>query len=169
MHILPDLAWLEEKYKNDPVTFIGVHSAKFSNEASRETIRAAILRYEIQHPVVIDDNMKIWRSYAARSWPTQVVIDSKGYITGTAAGEGNREVIDRAIVEALEQGRSDHTLADGPLTLRKEANVLATSGLAFPGKILADDESGRLYVSDSNHNRIIIYFPTISSASLLAP
>lgn len=156
MHILPDLAWLEEKYKNDPVTFIGVHSAKFSNEASRETIRAAILRYEIQHPVVIDDNMKIWRSYAARSWPTQVVIDSKGYITSTAAGEGNREVIDLAIAEALEQGRSDHTLTNGPLTLRKEANVRATSGLAFPGKVLADDESGRLYVSDSNHNRIII-------------
>ncbi len=33
MHILPDLAYLEDKYANEPVTFIGVHSAKFSNEA----------------------------------------------------------------------------------------------------------------------------------------
>src|SRR3989304_5936991 len=60
IHILPDLAYLEHKYRNEPVTFIGVHSAKFTNEAARETIRAAILRYEIQQPVVIDDDMKIW-------------------------------------------------------------------------------------------------------------
>ena len=41
MHVLPDLAYLEEKYQADPVTVIGVHSAKFANEASRQTIRAA--------------------------------------------------------------------------------------------------------------------------------
>lgn len=156
MHILPDLAWLEEKYKNDPVTFIGVHSAKFTNEASRETIRSAILRYEIKHPVVVDDNMKIWRSYAVRSWPTLVVVDSNGYVAGVAAGEGNRDEIDHAIAQALTQGQANNTLADGPLTLKLEANVPATSGLAFPGKVLADDEKGRLYIADSNHNRIII-------------
>jgi len=55
MHILPDLSFLEHKYAAEPVTFIGVHSAKFTNEASTETIRQAILRYEIQHPVVVDD------------------------------------------------------------------------------------------------------------------
>ena len=57
MHILPDLAYLEHKYENDPVAFIGVHSAKFANEANRQTIRAATLRYHIHHPVVIDDQM----------------------------------------------------------------------------------------------------------------
>jgi len=155
MHILPDLAYLEHKYRNEPVTFIGVHSAKFTNEASRETIRAAILRYEIQHPVVIDDDMKIWRSYAVRSWPTVVVIDARGCVISTAAGEGNREVIDQAIVQALEQGRAAGTLAAGPMTLRKEASVRAVSGLAFPGKVLADVESKRLFVADSSHNRIV--------------
>src|SRR3989339_704938 len=39
MHVLPDLAFLEEKYKSEPFQVIGVHSAKFENEASRETIR----------------------------------------------------------------------------------------------------------------------------------
>lgn len=156
MHILPDLAYLEDKYGNEPVTFIGVHSAKFTNEASRETIRAAILRYEIQHPVVIDDNMKTWRSYAVRSWPTVVVIDPSGNVVGNVAGEGCREAIDTAIAHALGQGHADGTLAAGPLTLRREASVRAASGLAFPGKILADERAGRLYVADSNHNRIVI-------------
>ena len=156
IHILPDLAYLEHKYKSDPVTFIGVHSAKFTNEASRETIRAAILRYEIHHPVVIDDQMKLWRAYAVRSWPTLVVIDPTGRIVATAAGEGNRETIDQAITQALAQGHSASTLADGPLTLRREAGVRAASGLAFPGKVLVCEASNRIFVADSNHNRLII-------------
>ncbi len=156
MHILPDLAFLEEKYEDDPVTFIGVHSAKFPNEASRETIRAAILRYEIKHPVVIDDRMKIWRSYAVRSWPTVVVVDSSGTIVGVAAGEGNRDVLDQLIAQTLHQSRLNNTLASEPLALRREASVRAASGLAFPGKVLADASAKRLYVVDSNHNRIVI-------------
>lgn len=156
IHILPDLKFLEEKYRDQPVCFIGVHSAKFSNEASRETIRAAILRYEIEHPVVIDDNMKIWREYAARSWPTLVVVDSRGYVAMHVAGEGNRDVIDQAVEESLNQGKSAGTLAGAPLTLHKEAVVPAATGLCFPGKILADQNEGKLFVADSNHNRIVI-------------
>ncbi len=156
MHILPDLAYLEHKYRNHPVVFIGVHSAKFPNESSRETIRSAILRYEIQHPVVIDDGMKIWRSYAARSWPTLLVVDPTGSIVLHLAGEGNRNALDQAIEQALAQARSAGTLASAPLTLRREANVRATSGLAFPGKVLADLELDRLFVADSNHNRIVV-------------
>ncbi len=156
IHILPDLAFLEEKYKHDPVAFIGVHSAKFPNEASRETIRAAILRYEIAHPVIIDDSMKIWRSYAVRSWPTVVVIDPNGCVAGTFAGEGNREAIDQAVSQSLAQARSAGTLAGGPLEIQRDQSVRAASGLKFPGKVLADEESGRLFVADSNHNRIVI-------------
>jgi thiol-disulfide isomerase/thioredoxin len=165
IHILPDLSFLEHKYTDGPVTFIGVHSAKFSNEASRETIRQAILRYEIHHPVVIDDGMKNWRAYAARSWPTVVVVDPRGYVIGNVAGEGHRETLDQMIGQALAQAKANGTLADAPLTLRREANVRATSGLAFPGKVFADAESGRLYVADSNHNRVLIAEPPAETGS----
>ncbi len=156
IHILPDLKFLEEKYHDQPVCFIGVHSAKFSNEASRETIRAAILRYEIAHPVVIDEDMHLWRGYAARSWPTVVVVGGEGHVVSVAAGEGNRDVIDHAIAQALASGKAGATLANAPLELTREANVPAVSGLKFPGKILADAATDRLYVADSNHNRIIV-------------
>lgn len=156
IHILPDLAFLERKYANEPVTFIGVHSAKFTNEASPETIRAAILRYEINHPVIVDENMKLWRSFRVRSWPTVVIIDPTGAVITAFAGEGNRDALDQAIAQALSQGRSLGTLAAGPLKLRKEGAVRAASGLAFPGKVLADAETNRLYIADSNHNRIVI-------------
>ena len=32
MHILPELASLEAKYADSPMTVVGVHSAKFDNE-----------------------------------------------------------------------------------------------------------------------------------------
>lgn len=156
IHILPDLAYLEHKHAHEPVAFIGVHSAKFTNEANRETIRAAILRYEIQHPVVIDDQMKIWRAYAVRSWPTVVVIDPSGHIVGVAAGEGNREVLDGLIGQALAQGRAIGSLAAGPIQLPREGNVRAASGLCFPGKVVADQSLKRLFVADSNHNRVVV-------------
>src|SRR6185436_1030734 len=56
MHVIPDLKKLERKYPNELVV-IGVHSAKFTNERDTDNIRQAILRYEIEHPVVNDKDM----------------------------------------------------------------------------------------------------------------
>ncbi|KAG5529239.1 hypothetical protein RHGRI_029813 [Rhododendron griersonianum] len=51
MHVLPDLEFLEKKYKDMPFTVVGVHFAKFDNEKDLEAIRNAILQYGITHPV----------------------------------------------------------------------------------------------------------------------
>ena len=156
MHVLPDLAYLEDKYARDPFLVIGVHSAKFENEGSRQTIRAAIGRYEIRHPVVVDQEMRIWSEYAVKSWPTLVLVGPDRRIVGAVAGEGNRDVLDQAIAKTLEEARAAGTLAAGPLRLAREESVRAASGLAFPGKVVADPASGRLFIADSNHNRIVI-------------
>lgn len=156
IHILPDLAFLEDKYADQPVVFIGVHSAKFTNEADRETIRAAILRYQIRHPVVIDEDMRLWRAYGVRSWPTQVVIDAAGRIVGAVAGENQRDAVDRMIAEALARGQAEGVLASGPLSFRREQTPPADSGLSFPGKVFADPELKLIFVADSNHNRILV-------------
>ena len=59
MHILPELKKLEQAYPNQLVV-IGVHSAKFETEKGTKNIEEAILRYEIEHPVVNDADHKIW-------------------------------------------------------------------------------------------------------------
>ena len=53
MHIIPQLKKLEKKYPAELVV-IGVHTAKFTTEKETDNIRQAILRYEIEHPVVND-------------------------------------------------------------------------------------------------------------------
>src|SRR5438067_1692741 len=58
-HVLPDLARLEEKYKNELVV-IGVHSPKFFAERDSANIRQKVREYGIKHPVVNDANQVIW-------------------------------------------------------------------------------------------------------------
>src|SRR5262244_1521292 len=100
MHIIPDLKKLEAKYPTQLVV-IGVHSAKFPNERESDNIRQAVLRYEIEHPVVNDAEFRIWRRYGVRAWPTRVLIDPEGYVVGGVSGEGHYETFDRIIGELI--------------------------------------------------------------------
>src|SRR6266852_959753 len=114
IHTLPDLAKLEKKYPNQLVV-IGVHSAKFENERNSESIRKAILRYEIAHPVVNDADMKIWQSYGVSSWPTLWLIDPEGFLVGWSSGEGRSEALDRVIGDLIARHRQKKTLKEEPI------------------------------------------------------
>ena len=156
IHTMPDLAKLEKKYANQLVV-IGVHSPKFDTEKETNSIRKAILRYEIQHPVVNDADMKIWRRYDAHSWPTLVLIDPEGNYLGTASGEGNFEVLDRVIGKLVEAARKKKTLDEKPLRFDSaQFRDRPDTPLYFPGKVLADAKGNRLFISDSTHHRIVI-------------
>jgi len=155
IHIIPDLKKLEKKYPNELVV-IGVHSAKFENEKDLENIRRIILRYEIEHPIVNDADFNIWRSYAVDAWPTRYLIDPAGYIIGRLSGEGGYEALDKAIADSIAEFRKRGELNEAPLQLVLERARVGDLPLAFPGKILADEKGGRLFIADSDHNRIVV-------------
>jgi DNA-binding beta-propeller fold protein YncE len=154
IHTLPDLARLEKKYAKELVV-IGVHSAKFENEKSTDSIRKAILRYEVHHPVVNDAAMRIWQRYSVSSWPTLVLIDPEGNLVGYASGEGNYDVLDKVISRLIEQHKAKKTLNDKPLRFEL-THEDGASPLFFPGKVTADAASNRLFIADSTHHRIVI-------------
>lgn len=156
MHILPDLAYLEEKYADQPFAVVGVHSAKFENEKDAEQIDQAIARYDIRHPVVVDEEFSIWQSYGVRAWPTLAVIDTGGKVVGVVSGEGHRELLDQVVGALLREGRENGTLATEPLRLPQERRDPGPQQLYFPGKVAADPAGGRLFIADSNHHRIIV-------------
>jgi thiol-disulfide isomerase/thioredoxin len=155
MHILPDLKYLEEKYPNELVV-IGVHSAKFENEKQTDNIRNAILRYEIKHPVINDSEMVVWQKYNIHSWPSLVIIDPEGQYVGFLSGEGKREALDEVISSMIAYHRAAGTLNEKPIKFEMESEKVKATPLNYPGKILADVPGNRLFVSDSNHNRIVI-------------
>ncbi len=155
LHTLPDLAYLEEKYAAQPFVVIGVHSGKFDHEKDAQHIRQAILRHNISHPVAVDSDYEIWNEYAVRVWPTLVLIDPLGYVVGTLTGEGHREQLDRAIAQLLSEHRVRGTLTE-PMEFKLERETFEPGFLQFPGKVLADARGDRLFISDTNHHRVIV-------------
>lgn len=161
MHIIPDLKRLERKYA-DELVVIGVHSAKFTTERESDNIRQAIARYEIVHPVVNDRDMVVWQEYGARAWPTLVLIDPSGKIVHARSGGNVFEAFDGLIAGLVRQFDAAGELDRRPLDLGPVEHAPA-SPLAFPGKVLADAASRRLFIADSNHNRIVVVSLTDNS------
>ncbi|XP_071709747.1 protein SUPPRESSOR OF QUENCHING 1, chloroplastic [Rutidosis leptorrhynchoides] len=159
MHVLPDLEFLEKKYKDMPFTVVGVHSAKFDNEKDLEAIRNAVLRYGITHPVVNDGDMYMWHELGINSWPTFAIVGPTGKLIAQLAGEGRRKDLDD-LVEAALLFYGRRNLLDNtpiPISLEKDNDPqLLKSPLKFPGKLAIDVFNNRLFISDSNHNRIVV-------------
>jgi len=156
MHIVPDLKYLEEKYAGQPFVVIGVHSAKFTNEKTRANIRQAVLRWEIEHPVVVDSDFAVWQAYTVRAWPTLVMIDPGGYVLGVFSGEGNREILDVYLETVLEIFGQEGKLNSLPLELQSETHDFPASMLRYPGKIISDPRTKRLIIADTNHDRLLV-------------
>jgi DNA-binding beta-propeller fold protein YncE len=155
MHVLRDLKTLEQRFPEE-LAVIGVHSPKFTNEKASENLKRILVRYEIEHPVVNDANLEIWRRYGAKAWPTRVIIDPAGNLVGTAMGEGNLEGFLNAIRTVVRVFDERKEIDRSPLPLQLERVHHADRPLLYPGKVLADEASGRLFIADSNHNRIVV-------------
>ena len=155
MHIIPDLKRLEKRYERELVV-IGVHSAKFTGERQTDNIRQAILRYEIEHPVVNDFAMEVWQQYTVQAWPTLMLIDPEGKLVGYFSGEGVFEPFDKLIAKLIETFDAKGKIDRAPFNRKLERMKAPSSILAFPGKVLADEKSKQLFISDSNHNRIVV-------------
>ncbi len=155
MHVFPQLRKLEHRYPGE-LAVVGVHSAKFEAERATENIRDAVMRYEVEHPVINDKDFRVWQQYSVRAWPTLYFIDPEGKVIGKHEGEIPVEELDRLIADMIrqfdERGLVDRMPADG----RLERDGMPDRPLMFPGKVLADAASGRLFVADSNHHRIVV-------------
>ncbi|MBN1590895.1 MAG: redoxin domain-containing protein [Pirellulales bacterium] len=153
MHILPELKQLEKDYPKNLVV-IGVHSAKFQTEKDKQNILEAIERHEIEHPVLVDSELKVWRQFAVDSWPTVVLIDPQGNLVWRRSGEITASQVAKLLNRAIPVYRRAGLLDERPLSFGVEHS--APGPLRFPGKLLADPVGRRLFIADSSHNRIVV-------------
>jgi sugar lactone lactonase YvrE len=114
------------------------------------------VRYGVEHAVVNDADFTIWNAYGVRAWPTQMLIDPAGYVVGKVEGEGHHDALDAAVGKLAADFRARGALNEEPLRLALERAKVGDLPLAFPGKVLADERGGRLFIADSNHNRIVV-------------
>ncbi|MDP9812073.1 cytochrome c biogenesis protein CcdA/thiol-disulfide isomerase/thioredoxin [Rhizobium tibeticum] len=93
-------AWAE-KYRDQGLVVIGVHSPEFAFEKRIDNVRQAVDKFQIGYPVAIDNNFKIWRAFGNNYWPAHYFIDAKGQIRHTQFGEGDYEQSERVIQDLL--------------------------------------------------------------------
>ncbi len=159
LHVIDELRPLEQEYSDVLVT-VGVHSPKFEHEADPVALAAAVERYEIRHPILDDPQLLTWQAYAARAWPTLVVIDPEGYIVAHLSGEGHAAGLATLIPELIAVHEAKGTLhrGDGPYV----APAPTAGDLRFPGKVLPLPE-GRFLVSDTGHHRLAELGPDLQT------
>ena len=151
-HNIEQIRQLQQQF-GDALVVIGVHSAKFEAEKSTAAIRQAVLRHEVDYPVVNDHRFEIWRAYCVRAWPTLILVDPEGCLKAQHSGEILADQVAPLIGRMI-----DHFGQRGLLNREKLAQRGETpppeGALRFPSKVLASMD-GHLFVADTGHHRLL--------------
>jgi Redoxin. len=151
LHVLPDLNYLENKFKDCPFVVIGVHSAKFANEKSENNLEANIRKLHIKHPIVNDPELSFWHALGIHSWPSFALMGPFGNLLFTTSGEGKRDLLEEWIEESLSFYQKDLIYTALPQQLTKTH----PHTLKYPTRLAEDPLSSLLWISDSGNNRVI--------------
>jgi thiol-disulfide isomerase/thioredoxin len=100
---LPYLTAWDEKYRDNGLLIVGVHSPEFEFEKNYDNVLTAVRNNNIQYPVVQDNDFQTWRAYENRYWPHKFLIDADGFIRYDHIGEGGYEETEQKIIELLQE------------------------------------------------------------------
>ncbi|PIR57331.1 MAG: thiol-disulfide isomerase [Parcubacteria group bacterium CG10_big_fil_rev_8_21_14_0_10_41_35] len=131
---LPYLISWYEKYKDQGLEVIGVHTPEFDFEKRQENVQAALLKWGITYPVVLDNDYATWRAYGNQYWPRKYLIDIDGYVVYDHIGEGGYEQTERQIQDALTE-RANRLSMDEDIssdTVRVESDLVSGGAVASP-------------------------------------
>jgi thiol-disulfide isomerase/thioredoxin len=96
-------AWAE-RYNDQGLVTIGVHTPEFSFERDVDNVRRAVSQMQIDYPIAIDSDYAVWQAFDNAYWPALYFVDAEGHIRHHHFGEGAYEesemVIQRLLGEA---------------------------------------------------------------------
>ncbi|MFY9270729.1 MAG: cytochrome c biogenesis protein DipZ [Candidatus Manganitrophaceae bacterium] len=105
---LPTVTRWHEKYKEQGLVIVGVHTPEFQFEKEIGNIEAAIARHGIKYPVAVDNDYGTWKAYSNQFWPAKYLIDAEGKLRLTHFGEGDEDGFERAIQSILTEAKLLH-------------------------------------------------------------
>src|SRR3954447_24110226 len=88
LRTLPYLKAWHERYADDGLRVVQVHTGGFLPARSEENVRRAVQRLEIPWPVVIDSELEIWDIYGNQGWPARYLWDQEHNLYSMHYGEG---------------------------------------------------------------------------------
>jgi thiol-disulfide isomerase/thioredoxin len=113
LRTLPYVRAWQEKYRDQGLVVIGVHSPEFSFEKNIDNVRRAVKDLRVDYPVAVDSEHVIWRSFRNQYWPALYFVGAQGRVRHRYFGEGAYEMSEMIIQELLAEagtGGSDREL-----------------------------------------------------------
>ncbi|MFL9896940.1 thioredoxin family protein [Paraburkholderia fungorum] len=101
IHVLPYVKTWNQKYKDQGLVVVGVHTPEYPFERDTDNVRKAIKRFDITFPVAQDNRYATWNAYGNQYWPAFYLVDKKGHVVYTHFGEGDYEQTEAKIKALL--------------------------------------------------------------------
>ena len=103
LRTIPYLKAWNEKYRDQGLVIIGVHSPEFAFEKDQKNVEQAIHDLGITYPVAMDNQYAIWNAFKNDSWPTHYLVDGQGRIRHQHFGEGAYRETEQLIQNLLKE------------------------------------------------------------------
>ena len=101
-------AW-DEKYRNQGLVVIGVHTPEFEFEKNLDNVRPALKNMRVDYPIAVDSDYAIWNAFKNQYWPALYFADKQGRIRHHQFGEGEYEQSEKIIQFLLNETKAVDT------------------------------------------------------------
>lgn len=105
-HALPHVREWANKYKDQGLVVIGVHTPEYPWEKDLDSVKKAVGKWQLPYPVVTDNNYQIWNAFGNQYWPAHYYFDARGQLRNVSFGEGNYEQQEQIIQKLLKEARA---------------------------------------------------------------
>ncbi len=101
LRTLPYVKAWHERYAEHGLRVVSAHTGGFACSRDLDTVRAAVERLGIEHPVIVDSELELWDLYGNQGWPARYLWDQQGALFSMHYGEGAYAETELEIAELL--------------------------------------------------------------------
>ena len=101
LRTLPYVKAWHARYHAAGLRVVGVHCPGFDASRDEHAVTAAVARLGIEHPVLIDSELELWREYENVGWPARYLFDGRARLFDYHFGEGAYAETELAIQELV--------------------------------------------------------------------
>jgi hypothetical protein len=101
LRTLPYVRAWHERYAEAGLRVISVHAPGFPPGRDEDRVRAAVARLEIEHPVALDTDFRVWRAFGNKGWPARYLFDARLRLHSYHYGQGAYDETERELQELL--------------------------------------------------------------------
>ena len=129
---LPFITAWDEKYSDQGLLIIGIHTPEFEFEKDIENVKLAVTKHGIHYPVVLDNDRKTWNAFDNNYWPRKYIADHEGYIRYDHIGEGGYQETEKVIQDLLRERNESLGLNASSAKELVKIDEFESSGLRTP-------------------------------------